>query len=125
MIDLLKIIKRKIQEWKINRWNPYCELCTSCGEEGCCSPISCMFKCMVDKRPKKCHYGSGYSEDLWFAYLLSDMYQKYTYKLKEKEITTEEYLEITEKEWHEIYDIAYAESIKRNREYSEKCNCNK
>ena len=47
------------------------------------------------------------------------MYQKYTYKLQEKEITSEEYLEITEKEWHEIYDIAYAASIERNQKYWE------
>lgn len=120
-MNLFKIIKIKIQEWKDNKWNPYCELCGSCGEEGCCSPISCLFKCMVEERPKKCDHGSGNAEILWFNYLLSDMYGEYTYKLKEKEITTEEYLEITEKKWHELYDIAFAESIKRNKEYYEKC----
>jgi hypothetical protein len=77
---------------------------------------------MVDEKPKKCHYGEAYAEDLWFSYLLAEMYGKYNYKLKKKEITLEEYLEITEKEWNELYEIAYAESIKRNREYNEKCN---
>lgn len=118
-IELFKKIKEKYYRWKDRNYSPYCELCTSCGEEGCCSPISCMFKCMVDEKPKKCRYGSGYAEDLWFAYLLSKMYQRYTYKLQEKEITPEEYLEITKKEWNELYDIAYAASIERNKKYRE------
>ena len=26
---------------KTKPYNPYCEVCTGCGEEGCCSPLAC------------------------------------------------------------------------------------
>lgn len=120
MKKIINKIKEYIIDWKIQRYNPYCELCTSCGEEGCCSPMMCMYKCMVTERPKKCKYGSGYYDDIKFSYLLNREYEEEIYKLKEKEITTEQFLENVEKKWHEIYDIAYADQIKRQEEFTKK-----
>ncbi len=43
--------------------SPYCQVCDSCGEDGCCSVISCKQSPNVD-------YFEGYLEDLKFAYLI-------------------------------------------------------
>jgi hypothetical protein len=43
-----------------SKFNPYCELCESCGEEGCCSHINC-FSTLI-KNPK-CKYGQTYVKE--------------------------------------------------------------
>jgi hypothetical protein len=113
MKKIINKIKKYILNWKIQKYNHYCELCSSCGEEGCCSPMMCMHKCMIVERPKKCKYGSSYYNDIKFSYLLNREYEEEIYKLKEKKITTEQFLENVEKKWHEIYDIVYENEINR------------
>lgn len=88
-------------------YSPYCELCESCGEEGCCSPVSCMYKCMITEKPKKCNYGESYAHDLNFSYQLSNMYGEQIDLLESKEITVEEFLERVKLEWDLIYDKVY------------------
>ena len=47
----------------INRksdYSPYCKLCGSCGEDGCCSYIGC-FSALVEN--PKCDYGKTYVKD--------------------------------------------------------------
>ncbi len=46
--------------------SPYCKICSACGEEGCCSPLSC------EQHPDG-EYCQSYLTDLKFAY---DFYQK-------------------------------------------------
>jgi hypothetical protein len=43
--------------------SPYCSVCDACGEEGCCSAISC-------KQSPEGDYCEGYLKDLKFAYLM-------------------------------------------------------
>ena len=45
---------------------PYCKICSACGEEGCCSPLSC-------QQHLDGEYCGTYLTDLKFAY---DFYQK-------------------------------------------------
>ena len=73
--------------------SPYCPVCSSCGEEGCCSPIFC-------KQSPDGHYCEGSLRDLKFGY---QMY-KDIYKLipKDKE-TQKEFDRI----WEENYEIFY------------------
>ena len=41
--------------------NPYCPVCTGCGEEGCCSPLNC-------KQDPNGSYCQTYLRDLKFGY---------------------------------------------------------
>jgi hypothetical protein len=88
-------------------YSPYCKLCDSCGEEGCCSPLRCMWKCMVTEKPKKCEYGEWYAYDIKFSYLLTNMYAEQIDLFRNNKITKEQFLEDTITKWDEIYDIVY------------------
>ena len=44
-------------------YSPYCPICTSCGTEGCCSPIWCT-------QEEDCQYPKGSLADLKFGYLM-------------------------------------------------------
>ena len=48
-----------------NKYDPYCPVCSGCGEEGCCSPVMC-------KQSPEGHYCESYLKDLHFGY---KMYQ--------------------------------------------------
>lgn len=109
----MKILKKLIGRIKFyfNHYSPYCKLCSSCGESGCCSPLSCMYKCMVDKNPQKCKYGYGYAKDLHFGYKLANFYEDEIEKLRNKEITVEDFLERTDAGWDGIYDEIFLKKI--------------
>lgn len=50
-------------------YSPYCEICTSCGETGCCSPVAC------EQHPDGKYCGGNLNE-LKFGYLMfRDMYE--------------------------------------------------
>ena len=50
-------------------YSPYCKICTSCGETGCCSPIAC------EQHPDG-KYCDGNLNELKFGYLMfRDMYE--------------------------------------------------
>lgn len=50
----------------MNKYDPYCPVCSGCGEEGCCSPMAC-------KMSEEGRYCKTYLKHLKFAYL---MYQE-------------------------------------------------
>jgi len=111
-----KLIK-KIKSWYRNYiYVPgYCKLCDSCGEEGCCSPISCMWKCMVEESPTKCQYGERYAKDLMFSYNMNKIYMKYIELLRNNKITKEQFIEKIDNEWDEMWDEIYSVKNKLNK----------
>ena len=57
--------------------SPYCEECGSCGETGCCNPLWCAQKNMLDNGCGK--YCDTNFEDLAFMYHLAEaLFEKYT-----------------------------------------------
>lgn len=76
-----------------NNYSPYCKVCSSCGEEGCCSPIKC-------KYVKNGEYCQNYLNDLKFSYLMyNDIYSL----LKDDQESKEKIKEIFDKNWTTIY----------------------
>lgn len=55
---------------KKSNYNPYCKLCGSCGEDGCCSHIGC-FSTLVQN--PKCEYGEIYVRDAIFNNEVNNM----------------------------------------------------
>jgi hypothetical protein len=56
-------------------YNPYCEICNGCGEDGCCSPINCTME-------DGCKYGGSYLISLKEDYLfVREFYSKIYPKL--------------------------------------------
>ena len=76
-------------------YSPYCPICEGCGEDGCCSAISC-------KQHPDGSYCKTYLKDLKFGYLLS----KELFKLIEESKNTELIKSMGEI-YDKIYDIAY------------------
>ena len=59
----------------IENYNPYCEICSGCGEDGCCSPLNCTME-------DGCKYGETYLKSLKEDYLfVRDFYEKIYPKL--------------------------------------------
>jgi hypothetical protein len=67
-------------------YNPYCQICSGCGEEGCCSPLNC-------KQHPDGKYCEWYLRDLKFGYVMYDE----IYDLIPKD-------EETQKKFNEIFD---------------------
>ena len=89
-------------------YNPYCEICTGCGEEGCCSPMACS----QDENGKYC---GGYLNDLKFGYLMyKDMYELIC------EFEDERLDAKVNKLYDEKYDIVYGKYEDDNIECSSK-----
>jgi hypothetical protein len=77
-------------------YNPYCPVCTGCGEEGCCSPLSC------DMSPNG-SYCRTYLRDLKYTYSLYNEVIKLIYhKLSEEDKET--FNKIMDKKIDEWYD---------------------
>lgn len=76
-------------------YSPYCPICEGCGEDGCCSAISC-------KQHPDGSYCKTYLKDLKFGYLLS----KELFKLIEESKNTELIKSMGEI-YDKIYDIIY------------------
>ncbi len=89
--------------FKKDHYSPYCKSCQSCGEEGCCSPLTCAYKNMVKNKNKDCDYGKKYFLDLQFNYLLSKEIGVLIDNSKNKELI-KKHDEIFDKIWHEVYD---------------------
>jgi hypothetical protein len=71
----------------------YCLICSTCGEEGCCSPLNC-------KQSPDGAYCDKYLKDLKFGY---KMFEK-IYPLIEKD---PKYTDFIDKIFDEIYDETY------------------
>ena len=48
---------------ELNSYSPYCQVCSGCGEEGCCSPLMCKMSPNGD-------YCESYLRDLKFTYMM-------------------------------------------------------
>ena len=48
---------------KKENYNPYCKVCSGCGEDGCCSAVNC-------EQSKDGKYCAKYLKDLQFGYLM-------------------------------------------------------
>jgi hypothetical protein len=72
--------------------SPYCPVCDACGENGCCSAMSCQ------QHPDG-HYCKSYLRDLKIAYLMErffykEIYDNLPHNLKHK----------YDREWNEVFD---------------------
>ncbi len=80
-------------------YNPYCPICTGCGEEGCCSPLNCSMN-------PDGSYCKSYLRDLQYSYsvlhelLNSDEFDKV---LKENMELKKKYDEILDKNLDKYY----------------------
>lgn len=82
-------------------YSPYCPVCTACGEEGCCSAMSC-------KQDPNGDYCEGHLLDLKFGYMMNKWVQENT--LDEK-LIPKELIEKYNQEWHEAYENIYENKI--------------
>ena len=85
-----------------NEDSSYCEMCTSCGVEGCCSPVNCAYNNMVKHKNKKCMYGETYFKDLQFAYLMYGEAYDLISKTENAELFNK-YNKIYDKIWDDVY----------------------
>lgn len=82
--------------------SPYCELCTGCGEEGCCSHISC-YRALVNK--VGCSYGETYlKEVIYNKLLLGAIFEKGATMKKEGDSFLDGILQV---EFDKVYDQVY------------------
>jgi hypothetical protein len=59
-------------------YNPYCKICTACGEDGCCSALMCSFE-------DDCEYKQTYLAELREGYKFTrEFYNKIYDKLSEE-----------------------------------------
>jgi hypothetical protein len=72
---------------KTEEYNPYCELCGGCGEDGCCSHINC-FRQLINS--PKCEYGETYLNDAKYAREMSHMSAEIFSQLETHEITADQ-----------------------------------
>jgi len=80
----------------------YCELCTACGIDGCCSAINCIATVM-EFRPKKCLYGKGYLVDIQYTEFMNKIHCEIFDRLEKKEIDADQAV----KEWHESFKTGH------------------
>jgi hypothetical protein len=74
-------------------YNPYCQVCSGCGEEGCCSPLNC-------EHSPEGHYCKSYLKDLKFGYAMyRDIYDLISTDVE----TQKKHDEIWEKNYNLIY----------------------
>jgi hypothetical protein len=77
-----------------NNYNPYCSLCDSCGEDGCCSYLNCIFKAIESN--EDCEYKETYKADM----LLRHEFLKACFEHSEQSVEVEQFI-------NNMYDIAY------------------
>ena len=72
-------------------YSPYCPICSACGEDGCCSALSC-------KQHSDGHYCETYLKELRFGYALNKQFQRELYDKLSTEL---------KEEWDKIWDKTY------------------
>lgn len=81
-----------------NKYNPYCPVCSGCGEDGCCPATIC-------KHSSDGHYCESYLNDLKFGYKM--------WMWIEENITFQhEDMDIINEAWDRIYDEVYKQQDK-------------
>jgi len=78
-----------------NEYSPYCKICDSCGEDGCCSAVHCQ------QHPEG-SYCKSYLNDLKFGYRMFNSLSNY---LDSKGIKFED--EEYDKIYNENWDLTY------------------
>jgi len=89
------------KEEKKEEYNPYCELCDCCGEDGCCSHLGC-FRTLVENN-KMCKYGKTYLNDAKYKVISLDNVCKFIDTLE----LTDQQKELFEKCFDDAYDLVY------------------
>ena len=92
------------EEGDLENQSPYCQLCESCGNEGCCNFLKCFSKLIKND---KCDNGEVYLKDARFHFQISELADEVFDKLKNGEYNATLAIEAYKKEWHEIYDKVY------------------
>jgi len=82
----------------------YCEICGSCGEQGCCSFISCFSRLVKEK---KCEYGQDYLNHAIFTHALAELGQEIITKLENGLLDANLAIKEYNTRWVEIYDESY------------------
>ena len=91
---------------KKSNYNPYCELCGNCGEEGCCSHIGC-FSTLV-KNPK-CDYGFTYVKEAILNHNTNKMVFELVDKLeKDENYTKEQFIKDFNSKYDELLDERFS-----------------
>jgi len=91
-----------VKEWSLNSgiddyYDPYCPICSSCGETGCCTPVACQ------QHPNG-KYCEGNLNELKFGYLMfMDLYEL----ISEDKKLLDKANDIYDKNWDGIYDEVY------------------
>lgn len=64
-----------------DNYTPYCKVCSSCGENGCCSPLLCAYNNMVINSNPECKYGYQHFKDIELTSDLLDEFDKEIWKI--------------------------------------------
>lgn len=84
--------------------SPYCEKCSACGEDGCCSYLTCFGSLIEDS---KCDYGRTYLKAAMLDKGVVDLSFDIFEKLEKGEVTAEQAVKDFNTGWHKIYDKIY------------------
>ena len=85
-------------------YSPYCKLCTACGEDGCCSHLTC-FSALIEN--PQCAYGISYLRDVMYTDKMANMCCDIIEKLRNESITAEEAVAEYDKESNLNYNKVY------------------
>ena len=94
-VECMKEMVKSIGNTETSSYDPYCPVCSACGEEGCCSPMSCQ------QHPQG-SYCKSYLNDLKFAYIMNSWFENTL--LGE---LTQDQRETYYEEWENAYKIMY------------------
>ena len=97
MERIKKYIISLYRRYKERNYSHYCKNCSSCGEDGCCSYLRCVFNAM--NKNKKCEYPETYKNEL----LLRDAFYHACMENESENLITSEFVD-------KMYDIAYAKA---------------
>ncbi len=78
-----------------NKYDPYCPVCSGCGEDGCCPALMC------EQSPDG-HYCESYLKDLQFAYKTSRYFEEEICGRMSRELQLE-----YNTEWNRLWDEVY------------------
>lgn len=89
---------------EIDEYNPYCELCGGCGEDGCCSHINC-FRALI-KNPK-CKFGETYIQDSSYTKKITEMSEQLISEVESHEITEDQIVSEYNRRSNDIFNEIY------------------
>lgn len=103
--DSIRVYFQEIEPELEENYSPYCPLCESCGEEGCCSHLHC-FRALIESNPK-CAYGSHYLREAIFNKRLVEFFHKMIDSITKGELNPKNIVELYNIRWNKIYDEVY------------------